>query len=329
MATKQKIHDFAVCWLEKYRSNQTTEQEVSDGFADECFSLGFEMDCGNSFKTAFLDANVFQDYRSLDKIINQVEDIGLLTTAIFSQWRYITHWSCGESLLSDKNRPWFILAFSRLAVLTSENKDSPFLFQEQVHKIQIVSNNISYGLCPERDEEVAQHLAVYADGQVLFSGYCYGDGASYKLVRTKNFSIGEEAATRILRAIETVFSDEYETVFATDIGDWNMTVTNTDGKAYRFEGALCCDFDAGGMDLSDLIRDTLDMPDLLLFDGNCKPDKVNKITIHYHRVTKIKPKVPISETVDTYTWDYSEQLIIDRKSETMEHIQRIGSGCII
>lgn len=329
MTTKQKIYDFAVRWLEKYRSNRTTEQEVFDGFADECVSLGFEMDCGNSFEEVFPDTNAFKDCRALNKIIDQVEDIGLLTSAIFSKWRYITYWSGGESLLSDKNRPWFILAFSHLAVLTSENKASSSIFQRQVHKIQIVSNSISYGPCPEPDEEVEQHLTVYADGRVLLSRYCYGDGNTYKLARSKNFSIAKEAATRILHAVETVFSDGYKTVFATDIGVWNMTVTDTDRKAYQFEGSLCCDFDAGGMDLSDLIRNTLDIQDLFLFDGNCKPDKVNKITVRYHRVTKIKPKVPISETVDTCTWDYSEQLIVDRKSETMEHVQRIGSGCII
>ena len=29
------------------------------------------------------------------------------------------------------------------------------------------------------------------------------------------------------------------------------------------------------------------------------------------------------------TWDYKESIIIDRKTETIEHIQNIGSGCII
>lgn len=108
-----------------------------------------------------------------------------------------------------------------------------------------------------------------------------------------------------------------------------MTITNTEGKPYHFKGSLCCDFYVDGVDLSDLIRDTLDMLDLFVFDGNYKPDRVDKITIDYHRVTKIKPKVPISDTVEYCTWDYSEQLVIDRETETLEHTQRVGSGCII
>lgn len=108
-----------------------------------------------------------------------------------------------------------------------------------------------------------------------------------------------------------------------------MTITNTDEMPYRFKGSLCCDFDVDGIDLSDFIRDTLDMPDLFVFDGNCKLDRVDKITINYHRITKIKPKGPISDTVEYCTWDYSEQLVIDRETETLEHIQRVGAGCVV
>ncbi|WP_332237634.1 hypothetical protein [Sporolactobacillus sp. KGMB 08714] len=50
-----------------------TEEDVSKGFAEECFSLGFEMDGGNSFMEAFPDTGVFQDYRPLDQIIDQVQ----------------------------------------------------------------------------------------------------------------------------------------------------------------------------------------------------------------------------------------------------------------
>ncbi len=56
---------------------------------------------------------------------------------------------------------------------------------------------------------------------------------------------------------------------------------------------------------------------------------MNKITIEYNRVAKIKPKELISESQEYVTWDYKESLTIDRKTETIEHIQNIGSGCIV
>ena len=40
------------------------------------------------------------------------------------------------------------------------------------------------------------------------------------------------------------------------------------------------------------------MDDLFVFDGNCKPDKVNRITIDYHRVTRIKPKQPVNDNIE-------------------------------
>ena len=56
---------------------------------------------------------------------------------------------------------------------------------------------------------------------------------------------------------------------------------------------------------------------------------MNKIIIEYHRVTKIKPKESASESEEYVTWDYKESLTIDRKTETIEHIQNIGTGCIV
>lgn len=37
----------------------------------------------------------------------------------------------------------------------------------------------------------------------------------------------------------------------------------------------------------------------------------------------------ISETAEYMTWDYTERLVLDRESETLEHIQSIGSGCVV
>lgn len=70
------------------------------------------------------------------------------------------------------------------------------------------------------------------------------------------------------------------------------------------------------------------MYDLYVFDGNEKPDVINKITLDYHRVTKIKPRqIPEGADWEFVTWDYTEHLIIDRETETIEHIQNIGTGC--
>ena len=68
---------------------------------------------------------------------------------------------------------------------------------------------------------------------------------------------------------------------------------------------LCSSFEVDGIDLSDLLRDSLKMPDLYAFDGNNKHDMVNRIEVNYHRITKIKPKVPILEHAEYAVWDYT------------------------
>ena len=108
-----------------------------------------------------------------------------------------------------------------------------------------------------------------------------------------------------------------------------MELTNTEGKIYKFRGSLCSEFVVQGVDLSDLLRNSLDMPDLYAFDGNNKPDILNRIEVFYHRITKIKPKEPIAEHMEYAVWDYAESLIIDRDSESIEHIQNIGTGCTV
>ena len=70
------------------------------------------------------------------------------------------------------------------------------------------------------------------------------------------------------------------------------------------------------------------MQDLYVLDGNIKPDVINRIVLDYHRLTKIKPKeIPEDAAWEFVTWDYTEQLILNRQTETLEHIQNIRTGC--
>lgn len=326
MPDMKQIHDFAVKWCDKFRDQNINYIDLVDHFmADDCDTLGFEMDCGHAFFEKYGQAA--NNYEALDRIIDDVTDIPLLGSAIYSQWRYFNHWAYDAAeILEPKNRAWFILSLSRLALLSEENS---FIFQGTLKKIRIVSNNICYGAMPDPDDEVEQHLTINDKGRVWFSGYNFGhSGEEYEKARSKIFKIEKVATDRLLCAIAAYFGNEYDETFATDIGNWQMELTNSEGTVYKFLGSLCADFDYKGIDLSDLVRDTVGMDDLYVFDGNCKPDVINRIALDYHRVTKIKPKeVPEGATWEFVTWDYTEHLIIDRETETLEHIQNIGSGC--
>ena len=232
--------------------------------ADDCSALGFEMDCGHAFSEKY--GNAANDSEALDKIIDSVDNIPLLGSAIYSQWRYFNHWAySGAEILEPQKRAWFILALSRLALLSGDN---PFIFQGEPQKIRIISNCIGYDPCPEPEKEVEQRLTINADGQVWFSAYNFCDGFDHhKKARSQMCKIDKTTATNMLTSIARYFSDEYDELFATDIGDWVMEITNTEGNVYKFRGSLCADFAVDGIDLSDLVRETLGMDDLYVFDG--------------------------------------------------------------
>lgn len=67
------------------------------------------------------------------------------------------------------------------------------------------------------------------------------------------------------------------------------------------------------------------MPDLYVINGyGGKRGRIERITVDYRRVSKVQAK-----NGAIGTWDYSERLVIDRMTETMEHVQNVGTGCIV
>ena len=117
MGQKNNIHSFAEYYLTQYTNPKTEEKTVQECFANKCIELGFEMDCGNRFIMTFSN-KAFYEPEALKEIIDTVDDVELLGSAVYSHWRYVTHWS-NSSLLDDRNRKWFILTFKRLVELTA------------------------------------------------------------------------------------------------------------------------------------------------------------------------------------------------------------------
>ena len=117
MPNKNEIHDFAVKYYNLYFCPQTALREVEKGFSEQCSALGFKMDCGKRF-IGFFSNEAFYKNEELEKIINEIDDVDLLGSAIFSHWKAVTHWGYTDYLLDENHRPWFITAFKRLVELT-------------------------------------------------------------------------------------------------------------------------------------------------------------------------------------------------------------------
>ncbi len=118
LADNATINAFARKWRAKVFERGCREIE-NCAFGDECVSMGFDMDCGESFKRAFPEID-FRDVDAFEKVVAGIDDIFLLGTAIFSYWRWSTHWNEFHEICGDEPRKWFLLAFDRLMEITKE-----------------------------------------------------------------------------------------------------------------------------------------------------------------------------------------------------------------
>lgn len=169
----EKIHSFAVKWIEKFQDPTTNDREIEKGsFGEECFSIGFEMDCGNAFIKTFPDKNVFDDWQELYEIIDSIEDVYLLGSAIFSKWRYFNHWaSDGESITDTDNRKWFIIALEKIKRLTVKNDTVKDSIKLKVQKLICIVNELEADF-PDSHFTLDGHL-VGSIGEVM-AKYHYG-----------------------------------------------------------------------------------------------------------------------------------------------------------
>ena len=188
-------------------------------------------------------------------------------------------------------------------------------FRGIAERIYLESNNICFGPRPEPDEEVEQQLELSATGVGRLRRYAMGEAdTEEKPVREMALLVGEERARKILDAVGEYFSD-YKPSFATDVGVWTLTITNTDGEEFHFDGSLC-----GSSPLSDFIRDELGMDDLFLFDGS--PERIEHLELLYQR--RIRDASGTSQSAEEGYWYYLEKLSIDRAEGSLEYTQGVG-----
>ena len=319
---KERIHAFANHYFDIFRDPKASNFQVEEGFAEKCFALGFEMDSGNSFCEKYPKA--FNDYSELDKIIEEIDDPQFLGTAIFSQWRYITHWSYCSHPLDEQYRPWFITAFGRLVTITSEDNSPPYVFHGNVKKVKIHSNNMGYGFLPREGTEVEQHLTITYDGRVWLTRYAISEDLNFaKLTKTeqRQFKISSDKAKFLLDKYTKYFRDAYEISFATDVGSFEMQITDDEGKTAYFIGPLICEFEVDGYDLSQLTRDTVEDQTLFVFDNN-EFERIERITIDHEHKKKI-----VAADGQVVTWNPTNHIVIDRKTDTIEYTYKIGTEC--
>ena len=117
MNINTKIIVFCNRWIELFSNKNTLFYQLTDdrSFADDCFSFGWEMDCGKSF----FQKHLCENFDEALHCIEQENNLDLLGSLLFSHWRYFNHWAySGAEIL--EHRGWFVAVLKRIKAIISE-----------------------------------------------------------------------------------------------------------------------------------------------------------------------------------------------------------------
>lgn len=324
MSDMIQIHQFALKWLARFRDRTNEYTEFVDHyFADDCDKLGFKMDSGKSFKSVY--GNAISDPTTFAKIIANVTDIDLLGSVIYSRWRYFNHWALEpEKIIEPANREWFIIVLERLALLTKVTVENN-IFQGVPQKIQITSNYSSWNSSSDFNLAATQQLTVSDIGMVVFTEF-YLDTDIPNSTQSSDFKIEKNQAHKLLTVFSNYFKQKHHELLATDVGTWDVELTNTEGIVYEYHGSFLDNLETEGINLSDLTREVIGRRDLYVLDGNFEPDLITRITLKYHKVSQILA----DNTSGQALWSLKpcerfEKVVVDRAAETITHTQKIDT----
>ena len=142
------------------------------------------------------------------------------------------------------------------------------VWQSRLKSARIVSNLMCFGPYPEPEDPVEQRLTISSTGRVWFSEYLYGNGypEKYPLGRKVQLSIGKDRAAAILSKLADVRDSGMPLMHCTDIGTWEMTLTDRVGN----RSELSCSMNGlliDGIELSDYIRERIPIEGMAIFGG--------------------------------------------------------------
>lgn len=115
---KKEIHLFAKEWQSKFLKGKSALYDFEEGFGNACIKLGFQMDCGEECNKQYPDL-MQKTGGEIHETVEAINDLELLGSAVFSYWRYLTHWAWIYDLNQDTCE-WFAIVLGRIKDLTKK-----------------------------------------------------------------------------------------------------------------------------------------------------------------------------------------------------------------
>ena len=143
------------------------------------------------------------------------------------------------------------------------------LFRGKIKSLCLSTSPCLFWKPPEYGDDLEQCLTITANGNVKVSRIISGGWDSDKENQTVNekVKISPEDAAKILNRIRRYFSKEHDKFFATDVGSWDLKLTNTEGEVFRFSETTCVGDRRSSLSrVSKLIRQITGLEYVLGFD---------------------------------------------------------------
>lgn len=174
-------------------------------------------------------------------------------------------------------------------------------------KLFRLKSEVSGFFMPITGKEVEQHLTIRNDGRVWLNryGFSYPVNPRYERRKSEYYKISKERIDLIFELITEFFKKEYQPLLAEDAGYWDAVLINSEGEEFYFIGNLFGDYIVNGIDLCKLIRDELNLLDLLLFDGNAVGEYITKAEIDFS----------FNDSIEKLILDHKEGSLIINKGE--------------
>lgn len=181
-----------------------------------------------------------------------------------------------------------------------------------IKKFTLVSNNICYGPEPKSGEEIKQRLTVNANGQVWFRGYQYCNG-SYIVIRRDKLKIPKQRAEHILYQLSLYLENDDNIIDATDIGDWLLQTIDEENRIQKRCGPLLGNVCVGSVDLTRVIRNTIPIRNLFVFDSPLTNEqKIERLEELFNPTeTLVDFYTEILDEVGALKYDYYDYLVSD------------------
>lgn len=136
-------------------------------------------------------------------------------------------------------------------------------------KMRLVSAIDQQGLGQRADEETEQYLTISRSGQIWFSGYGYDENGDHVKLRQFQERISRERANLILASLGFEMAQRNEQVLGSDMGVWELDLTNEEGETFVSYGELLPDEKQLHI-ISDDLRQLTGWNSLYVFDGRAR-----------------------------------------------------------